>query len=347
MRKNIGYTATSYFIFRASSLSLLTSSLATTVKQDMWISILLGFLFGLFPILLFYKVAQKNGHSTIISSGSKLFPKAKYILTIILGIYAFIYTLMILINITTFIKTQYLNKTPLLIISITLLLPVTYLLNQKEKIIPRVSFILSIISILFIIISLLGLTTKINLGNILPLLENNPTKGIIPYISYCTLPIFLLLIFPNDRIKDSLIIGYLLSSITIFIAVFYLVSILGINLIQLFEYPEIQTLKLSFNGILYIRLANFLSLQWILDSFIFITVGIKFTNKAFNIKCNYIVPIILIILNIYLFPNIFIYNKIVQNYFPTLVLFIILPFLLYFWKQKKNNLEEKNFSNNT
>lgn len=347
MRKYIGYTAVSYFIFRAASLSLLTTSLAQCVKQDMWISVILGILFGFLPIILYYKVAQKNGHLTILKSGSKLFPKGKFIINSTLGIYSFIYTLLILINITTFIKTQYLNNTPLIIISTSILLPIVFFLNQKEKVIPRVAFILSLLSILFIFTSILGLTSKIDLGNILPLLENNPTKGIIPYLSYCTLPIFLLLIFPNDKIKKSLLIGYIFSSITIFIAIFYLIGILGIDLIMLFEYPEIQTLKLSFNKIIYIRLANFLSLQWILDSFMFITIGIKFTNKAFKLKRNYILPIILLILNIYLYSNIITYNKIIQKYFPITSIFILIIPLLFLYKQKKNKLEEKSFTNNT
>lgn len=338
MKKNIGYTAVAYFIFRASSLNIITSILAPKVKQDIWISVLLGIILGLFPILIFYYIAKNNKGKNILNCGSKLFPNKFNITKITLGLFSFLYTLIILLNISTFIKNQYLDNTPSIIITISLLLPVVYLLNQKEKTIPRVAFILSIISIVFILCSIIGLTDKISLGNISPILEYNPFNGIIPYISYSVLPIYLLLIFPNKEIKNSIITGYIISSITIFISIFYLISILGIDLVSLFKYPEVQTLKNAFNNTIYVRVANFLSLQWILDSFIFITMGIKFTNKSLNLKNNYIIPIILIIFNTMLFSKFFIYEKFIYLYFPYISLTLL--FIFIFMSKKKEDFKK-------
>ena len=336
MKQKIEYTATSYFLFRAPILNIITLSLVTRVKQDIWISVLLGILVGIFPILL-YKRFATNCKTNIILEGSKLFPKCKFVINIILGGIAFLYSLIILLNISLFIKNQYLINTPSYIIIIFILLPVTYLLNQKEKIIPRVSFILFILSIIFIITSIIGLTQKINLGNIFPILEYNPIKGIIPYISFSIIPGYLLLIFPNKKIKDSIFPGYILASITMFLSVFYLISVLGINLVQLFQYPEVHTLKESFSNNISIRLANFLSLQWILDSFIFITISTKYCNKSFKIKNNYVIPLILFILTIYLFPKQFLFNLITNYLFSYLILLTLIIFIIFLYKQKKNN----------
>lgn len=344
MRKNLGYIAISYFIFRASTLGLASFSLTTILKQDAWLGALLGILFGIFPIILFYKIADCDEELTILEKVNKLFPKGKYIINILLGLFILLFSILNFWNLSTFIKSQFLSKTPIMVVSISLIIPIVFLLMQKNKVIARVSFVLFILSFLFTFSSMIGLFDKIELNNIMPILENNPTKGILTYISYCVLPIFMILIFPNKYVKKSIIIGYMISSTTILISLFLLISILGIDLVLLFQYSEFQILKLIFEGVLSIRVENFLSLQWIFDLFIFITIGIKYTTESFNIKNHYVIPLIVIIINNFLFPNTILANKIITSYFPYIVPIFLLgiPLIIYI-KQKKRN---KNFLKN-
>lgn len=342
MKKNFGYTTIIYFISRAFFAGITSLSLITITNQDAWISLILAFIIGFVPIFIFYKIASYNEELTIIEKIDKLFPKiGKYIkLFISLGI-IFIVTLNFC-NLTNLITTQFLNKTPNIVIGISLIIPIIFLISKENKIIARVSTILFFLSIILIITSIIGLFPKIQLSNLKPYMENNTLKGIIPYISYNILPIYMILIFPNKYIKKNIISGYIISSITLLISIFFLISILGVNLIILFQYPEFHLLKLSFDGFITFRLENVLAIQWILDIFIFTSIGIKYCNESLNINNKYIIPITILILSNFIFPNSTISNIIITYYIPFIIpifLFIIPIIILIKQKKNKNSLK--------
>lgn len=336
MRKNLGFIAISYFLFRASTLGLASFSLTTILKQDAWLGVLLGILFGIFPMILYYKIASKDENINIVKKINKLFPKSKYLINLLLGLFILMFSILNFWNLSAFIKSQFLDRTPIIVVAVSLMIPIIYLLKQKNKVIARVAFILFIISFIFTLGSAFGLVNKVEINNVRPFLETNPTKGIIPYISYCVMPIFMILIFPNKYIKKSMVMGYVIASVTILVSFFLLISVLGIDLVLLFQYPEFQSLKLIFEGVLSVRVENFLSLQWIFDIFIFITIGIKYSTESFGIKNKFVIPIIVIIVSNYLFPNTTFANKFVTNYFPYFcpIFLFIIPLLIYL-KQKK------------
>ena len=58
MKKNYGYIAVAYFLFRASYIGLSSFCLSNIVKQDMWISSILGFIIGFIPVTLYYKLCS-------------------------------------------------------------------------------------------------------------------------------------------------------------------------------------------------------------------------------------------------------------------------------------------------
>ena len=175
------------------------------------------------------------------------------------------------------------------------------------------------------------LISKFEIGNLAPLLEYNPMKGILPYISYNVLPLFLILIFPNKYVKKSMIYGYIAASISITIVMLFLIAVLGIELVTIFQYPEFHILKLVFEGFITYRLENMLAIQWIFDIFIFTSIGLKFCNETINLKKTYIIPIILIILNIYLFSNNTLANVYITYFIPYIIPIFLLgiPFIIW------------------
>lgn len=338
MKDNFGYTTITYFISRAFFSGITSLSLITLVKQDGWISLVLAFILGIIPIYIFYKIASYDSELNIIKKIEKIFPKYGKYLNIILGIGILSIVLLNFWNLINLITTQFLNKTPNLVIGISLIIPIILLISKENKIIARVSTILFFLSIILVITSIIGLFSKIQISNLKPYMENNLLKGILPYISYNILPIFMILIFPNKYIKKSIINGYIISSISLFIGIFFLISILGVNLIILFQYPEFHLLKLAFDGFITFRLENVLAIQWILDIFIFTTIGIKFCNESFKIKNNYIIPIIILILCNFIFPNNTLANIIISYYIPYIIpLFLLLIPIIILIKQKKGN----------
>lgn len=338
MKKNFGYTTITYFISRAFFAGITSLSLITLVKQDAWISFILAFILGFIPIYIFYKIASYDSELTIIEKIEKLFPRIGKYLKILLGVGILAIVLLNFWNLINLITTQFLNKTPNWVIGISLMIPIILLISKENKIIARVSTILFFFSIILVITSIIGLFPKIQISNLKPYMENNILKGILPYISYNILPIFMILIFPNKYIKNSIIYGYIISSISLLIGVIFLISILGVNLIILFQYPEFHLLKLSFDGFITFRLENILAIQWIFDIFIFTSIGIKFCNDSFKIKNNYIIPIIILILSNFIFPNNTVANIIITYYIQYIIpIFLLLIPIIILCRQKKGN----------
>lgn len=339
MKNIFGYTTIAYFISRAFFAGITSLSLISQTNQDAWISLFFAIMIGLIPVYIFHKIASYDEELNIVQKIDKLFPNSGKYIKILLGIGVFAIVILNFWNLINLITTQFLNKTPNYVIGISLIIPIILLINKDNKIIARVSTILFFFSIILVITSIIGLLPKIQIDNLKPFMENNYLKGIIPYISYNTLPLFIILIFPNRYIKRSIIHGYIISSISLFIGLLFLISILGVNLVILFQYPEFHLLKLAFDGFITFRLENILAIQWIFDIFIFTTIGIKFCNETFNIKNNYIIPIIILILTNYIFPNNTIANTIITYYLPYIIpfIFLLIP-VVVLYKQKKGNI---------
>ena len=341
MNENKGYVALIYFILRSSFIGLTSMCILSSLNQDAWIGIILGTIVGLFPITLIYKIIDEKSEESLLESIPKLFPKLGKYIKIIFTIFIFTYTCLNFWNLINLITSQYLNKTPYLLISICFLIPIVQLIKKKNQIISQIAFILFIISIFLYILTFIGLISKIEISNILPIMEYNTIDGIYYYISYNVLPIIVLLVFPGKYIKKSLYKGYLLSSISLIISTIVLISVLGIDLTLLFQYPEFHILKLVFDGFITFRLENLLALQWIIDIYILISMGLKFTNESLNIKKIYITPIIMLLICNYFIPNNTIIIYIIKYYYPTIIIVIVQTLLLIIYIKKelflKNN----------
>lgn len=342
MSENKGYIAITYFITRASFMGFSSMCIINTLKQDAWLGIILGTILGIIPLILIYNVASFNTDESIIDIISKLFPNYGKYLKIIIGIFIYLFSILNFWNLNNLITSQYLNRTPTIIISLIFIIPVIMLTKKNTQIISRVSFILFLISIFFYIVSFIGLANKIEINNLFPILEYNPIKGIYYYLSYNVLPLYIILYFPGKYIKKNIIKGYIISSLSLIISMLVLISVLGINLVILFQYPEFHILKLVFDGFITFRLENILALQWIIDIFILITISLKYSNKSLNIKNYYILPIIMVILCNYLMPNNVIIIDLITYHFPTIIcIFILTILLIIFIKQKKEILFPK------
>lgn len=339
MKNNFGYTTIAYFISRAFFAGITSLSLISLTNQDSWISLFFASIIGLIPIYIFHKIASYDEELNIIQKIDKLFPDVGKYIKLLLGIGIFAIVILNFWNLINLITTQFLNKTPNYVIGISLIIPIILLINKDNKIIARVSTILFFFNIILVITSIIGLLPKIQIDNLKPFIENNYLNGIIPYISYNTLPLFIILIFPNKYVKKSIIRGYIISSISLLVGIIFLISILGVNLIILFQYPEFHLLKLAFDGFITFRLENILAIQWIFDIFIFTSIGIKFCNDSFSLKNNYIIPITILILTNYIFPNNTIANLIITYYIPYIIptILLLIPIIILY-KQKKGNI---------
>lgn len=322
MNKKLAYTTISYFLCRTFFIGITFSVLIKEAKQDAWISVLLAFIFGFIPILLIQYIASYKPEKSLKEKFEELFPTINKILTFFLAISIFLLASLSFWNLCNLITSQFLNKTPKIVVGTSFIIPILLLLSKEEKVVPRVSTILFYLSFFLFLLSFFGLVFQFRFDNFTPSMIYFPTKPIIAYIGFQIFPIFLLLFFPNTDITKSIKKGYILSSIILFIHVILLIGVLGVELASIYQYPEFHILKRAYQGILTYRLENALATQWIFDIFIYCVVSLKGCNQLLNINKGIkvsVIPILMLFTSAYLFKDNTIANTLINDYLYYLV----------------------------
>lgn len=329
-----------YFLLRAGFLGITSSNLLHLAKQDGWISILVGMLIGIFPLCIFLYLSNYQPNQTIFGLTKQIFGK-KFgkLINILLTIGVFICTIFIFYNIINFISSQYLNQTPTLAISILFFIAIIYMLSKGIRVIARAHIIFFYIAFFLFLLALAGLVQKIDFSNLKPFLEfgwNPIIKGSYSFVAFNVLPILMLNSIPKNMINHSknfnlhIIFTYLFASITLFLALFFIISIFGPHLSLLYQYPEFHLLKLiSLVGFIS-RVEGVVALLWLFDLLAFIVMGIYFIlqylKSDFQLKEKNFNPVMILlsILLILITQNVF-KNNTIANW----ITLYIMPWLLF------------------
>lgn len=350
--------AIAYFIILSNNLGITVYNMFHYTRQDSLITIFIGTVLGFIPLLVYLKIMNYKPSLNFFEKVNSCLPSCiSFIVNLVITLVILYTTTLFFYNMTNFISSQYLPKTPSMIVYIFFLLPIVYLLNKGLTVIGRTTFVLLLISITLLFLSVIGLIWQINIDNLFPILENGfggPIKNSLIYICYNIVPLIMLSVIPLDNIVDKdkfnkrMIITYIVSNIVIFIFFFLILTILGSNLANLYQFPEYDLLKkVSLFGFIE-RTESTVSLRWIFYIFIMVVMGIyficeylKYTFKIKNKKINkiigFLISLVVVVASNYLFKNntvanIFIYNKL--SFVIWFVLFGI-PFLISFNIKKK------------
>ena len=298
-----------YFLTRAFFIGITFTNLIKIAKQDSWIIPLLEI-----PISILFIIII----NTIINYKTDLdFPnKLKKIITIIMCVIAIFLCIFNYNNLNNFIHNQFLNKTPIIIISIIFIVSTIYVLNKGIKTIFKLCILLFYISIILFLLSFIGLIPIIQISNLKPLFQinsKNILNGLIVFYTFNITPIFLITIIPKNNIikcniKKSLIISSIFSIITLFFVTLFTLSNFGYEISALYEYPEFAVLKnISLFG-LTSRIESILVVQWLFDMYIYnlfiiyyiyMCVTSLFKKVEFK-KFNYIFCTILVIITYFI-----------------------------------------------
>ncbi len=340
-----------YFILLSNNLGIITYNLLQYTRQDSLISLIIGFILGFIPLLIYIKIMNYRPDLTFFQKIETILPKkiANIINLIISGTILYIISVFFY-NMTDFISSQYLSRTPSMIISIVFIPPIIYLLTKGLTVIGRTTFVLLIISLTLLTLTILGLFSQIELQNILPILENGikgPFKHALVYICYNIVPLILITSIPLNNITDKekfnkrIIITYIFASMVMFTVFFLILTILGVNIATLYQFPEYDLLKkISLVGFIQ-RTESTVSLRWIFYILIIVVMGIyyvteyiKHTFKIKNQQTNKIIisaiTILIIISANFLFKNSVVANIFIDNKLSIIIgiTLFILPLLL-------------------
>jgi len=338
--KTIEFCASIFIMMQCCLMGFFFSGTYKYMGANGWIIPIIGTFIG-FPILLLYLYIfnKKEDINKIINN---YFGKFGKFINILLILFISFFASILFWNVTEFTHLQYLYNTPLSFISIILILCIIYILNNGTNSLFRTLLMIGYILLMLHIINSISLVSQVNLNNIKPLFYGkfNILKPLLDYIVYTICPIFCLLIIPKNKIEDknlnkNIIITYFISCLTTTIILFLIISVCGINIIDLFQYPEFHILKrVSFLGISQ-RLEKILAIYWFLVG---ISGVILFSHYVFHSlktnfntnKINYLYIIIILFCSQYFFPNIIVARNFINYIFTYLIpiFLIIIPLIL-------------------
>ena len=224
-----------------------------------------------------------------------------------------------LFNTSNFIISQYLTNTSITLVTLILGITVYHTVNKGITTISKISIIYTII--------------------------------ILSYTLLLTSPAYSFLIIPksiienNKKTKKYLLITYIITSLIIFLICIISSSCLGRYLIKIYQNPVYITLKKISIFSFIDRIENFLSLQWILSSFISLTIYIynikENINKKNNPLLNLILIITIILISTKIFKNNTNFNHYLDNIYPyiliiQLIIYTIISITIFIKKSIKN-----------
>ena len=338
----------SYFIMRCFFVGITINNLILIAKQDSYLSIILGFFIGFIPLLLFLYIMDYQKNYNFSELVNHLFGKTiGKCINIILSLFFLLLSIIIFWDLTNLINSQYLSNTPALFVGIVFFVPTIYLLLKGISVIGKSSIIFFYISLLLCLIPFLGLIFQIDINNIFPFLENGPIpvlKGTHQYIANNILSLFLIMAIPKDMIRDQkkfnkrMIISYCLITLVLFCVFFLTLTIFGVKLATIYQYPEFHLLKrVTVAGFIQ-RIESTLAIQWIFDLFmtnlltlyaLHTTLETTFHITSTKVKQGLIIflSFCTLIISNYIFANNTIGTIFLKNTFPIMltIVFFILP----------------------
>ena len=291
---------TSYFNGRVLFNGIAISYLFKISGSSTFIVGLIGTIVGIIFLLLF---KNNNKLSKLLSS---------FIITFIV--------LTILINMG---HSLYLKNTPIWVLTIIPCVCMLIISNSKTSALIKVSHILFIYSLFLFILEILGLYSSIELSNLLPLSDLNIKSiiwGFLVFAITSTTPIITL----NDLSdKKSIIINYLISSLTINIIAFFAITVLGQKEVLLFRFPETVVLKrIEFLNFIS-SVDSFFNFAVIVDVLLTMAKGLKNIEELTSKTWKYVLLFIIALLTIWScynnWPLLLIYK-----YFPYILIILLI-----------------------
>ena len=299
----------SSFLYRSFYIIGLFNLIISISKGDSIFSIIIGILLGLIVLYSYFYLNDKLTKDNIFIKISKSLPKviSDFIIATLIILFIFIcgFTLY---NLSLFVNYNLLNNINILPISTLLIITVIYLASKGINTITRVSGILIFTFISLVIISMITLINYSDTNSFLSIYE-----GSIYHMVLSVTPIFLLLIIPKDRIEDNkkynryMLITYIISFVYILINYFLILSILGIKLTSILNYPDIIVLqKVSLLNFVE-RIEDLLSFKLMFDGFLFLVLASFYIKEGilhlFRMKPNkkliLVVGLMILIVSIY------------------------------------------------
>lgn len=343
--KNISsmeYNSLVWFLIRAGYIGVSISSLIAISGRDSWLSGIIALILGLIPIFIFSYLRNYDSKMNICDLNMHLFGGFGKFVNIVLALGVFFVAQIAFLDMTYFINSQFLYKTPIWVISIVFIIPLVYSLFKGINAVSRTSLLMFYVVIAVIIFIILGIVSGVELGNLKPVFtadSGSILHGALILVAYNVLPLFFLLIIPKYKLtgyssKKSLVF-YFLAMLSLINAAFMTIGIFGLELSLLYEYPEFHLLKKVQIGDFIDRMESILSMEWILALFVLLMIAVYFVSRTFeqtfkpkektNNIFKVIICLVLLVVNQFIFHT----NGSANEFFK--VDMLVIMFIIFFF----------------
>lgn len=267
----------SFFNGRAFYSTIGISLLISMTGTSFWASWMIGTILGIIILL----IIKKNNNYKFIKS------MTGFILSAL--------SIMLIVNIG---HTLYLRETPIIYLSIPPIIATLILSNSKKEPLKKILSLFFICSITLFFIKIFLLFPHININNLRPQYISDINSVLGGSIVYALIGITPIISLNNISDKKSIIVNYVISSLTVLCISFLAVTVLGVKEATIYRNPEYIILK-KINFLDFINNTDgFFNFAVILDLLFTASAGfrnIEFKNKTTKYFCPILLSIIVIL----------------------------------------------------
>lgn len=322
------------------------SYLIKAADTTILITFLLGMIIGIIPLLLILYIGKFTKDKNIFELLKTEFGVFGIILSFLILASILFLGIVSIWNCLNFTVSQFFSRTPYILVGTILYSVITIAACKGIEVISRCAFILFPIFLITAFFIWIGLIPHLELNNFLPIMNISTNRFInatLMFPTYSVFPIVLLLSVKKDDIDDpenynkSVIWGYICGGISVFIFIFFILGCFGVELAQIYVYPEYSLFKKidAFNFIQ--KVENIASITIFIAFFIYNSFGVYFIKNflisLFNTKGKkrthlivFIFEIALCLSTIYIFAVH--HSNILISKYPTFIMFFTIPFII-------------------
>ncbi len=240
-------------LLNSSLLGIIFPYILHESKTSFYISLGISFLVGLVFIFIYLKIFNFLPDKDIFEKIDAIFPKwVSKIISLILMSLVFMIAVIVIWRLVTFISSEFLIETPNLFIGLLIAAPLFYAMLYDFDVIGRLATFCLAVAFILLMFNVISLFSQVDISNLKPLLNfdlMHTGKSVIVFAFVVFVPAFLTLVIPKENISDStkltksILVAYTLEMISIGLIFFIIVTVLGIEISNIYTFPSYVVLK--------------------------------------------------------------------------------------------------------
>ena len=237
-----------FFLAKGCFLGIATYNIFNLARVSSYISVIIGLILSIIPFSMIMYILKYGEGKNIIEIVEIIFGKrVGKIINIIISIFFFLFSSILLYNFISFIDINYMPETSKMYIALFLVMAFSYIISKGLNTFAKASQIIFYISIFTLTVSIFGMASEIDFTNLLPVFTEETSNiflSSLNIIIFNALPCFLITLIgknmvddENNYIKDCYKM-YAFEIIEVILFFILMLSVLGINLISINKYAE-------------------------------------------------------------------------------------------------------------